>query len=1162
MIKTPKMWTTDERVKDADGCFFENFTALSWKQENRKLQAEREDESEKGRPLPIEADVGITPIEFKLAKKECEQLYVEVLYTIKHKLGASSGNYDAYAGDLYDYAQEAFGMSSDNHRRLLAVAQEEKPPIPVLNVVVVEARDLEAKDSDGYSDPYCMLGIQPGDATEARRNSSDEETKHGGSNPSPKRQGLKKLGASLKLRDRSPSKTSPDSLPAKFIRTTTVKQNTLNPVWNEKFSFDIEDLHTDKLHLDIWDHDDESSVFDAARKLNEVSGLKGLSRYFKQIAQSARSSGDNVDDFLGCVSVSIEDIPSYGIDQWFPLQGRSLRSTVQGEIHLKLTLGTREDRGLAADEDNWKEVAEHQELLSLFIDYELNHHQGPTSDWAGDLPNTALTILHQHALQGDITELQQAICRWTTYSRKHMKVSLDYALLHQLLDDINATWGGSGNPLSRDEEAALADSFNLFIDYCLGLIRKHRDLFPAANQMAQYKLSHLLKCLLLLCGMEAYRWCCPFRHQLHTEIINTLKKGTLEWYNTARGQVMFQTRQAVFHSSTNLMNILNTDLNRGFIHYHPIFESEVDVNYSSVVYKQLEKLVADDVTKQVQTEAKKIIGCEFQESGDCSPPPEGSAGVSSEDIIVVVFELYLAFQEFFNFREKLPLEDRKHLVIEKYHIWFTDSVHNWLDLASRKLQQRIKKAKDLDKTISVNSSIKHSTSALDTTKCFVQIKDFLNQLNWPEVTQTFPFILKALEVIGNGATFYAKLSHHKLLDLGLCDEQQSHDLTEQVCIVMNDVEHVRTAVSPLVAELGVEEVLITLEQREGERSAAQSRAAVSGLIQKTDETIETDLLDIAAAVAEKMCPQLKRSVFHLAWAPEKLDAERALAPLLEYLDSNLKRYYKSTYRTNFDRVLVSIWKSVLQEITVTVQGNAGEKMAFYDRLISALRILVEFFHAGSKGIHDEMLRGPDYQALERLLKLNTNETSDLIEEYIAERIKEQKRLRQGEFGILTVKTLFNSPSDSLSVDVVEARNLTPLDPTGFSDPFVIIELLPRHKFPDCPRQMTKVQKRTLNPFFDESFEFTVTAERCRQEGAAICFTVMDHDVVTKNDFEGEAYLSLTTIPGLEERAQDHVAVNLVLMQPNDKSDILNALEFRTWDKLAQDFVKEQRSKRP
>ena len=31
----------------------------------------------------------------------------------------------------------------------------------MLNVVVTEASGLEAKDANGYSDPYCMLGIRP-----------------------------------------------------------------------------------------------------------------------------------------------------------------------------------------------------------------------------------------------------------------------------------------------------------------------------------------------------------------------------------------------------------------------------------------------------------------------------------------------------------------------------------------------------------------------------------------------------------------------------------------------------------------------------------------------------------------------------------------------------------------------------------------------------------------------------------------------------------------------------------------------------------------------------------------------------------------------------------------------------------------------------------------
>lgn len=56
------------------------------------------------------------------------------------------------------------------------------------------------------------------------------------------------------------------------------------------------------------DHDEEFSVIDAAKKLNEVQSMKGLGRFFKQVAQSARPriKGGDVDDFLGCITVPIK----------------------------------------------------------------------------------------------------------------------------------------------------------------------------------------------------------------------------------------------------------------------------------------------------------------------------------------------------------------------------------------------------------------------------------------------------------------------------------------------------------------------------------------------------------------------------------------------------------------------------------------------------------------------------------------------------------------------------------------------------------------------------------------------------------------------------------------------------------------------------------------
>jgi len=51
---------------------------------------------------------------------------VEVLYTITNKVGASTGQYSHYKEDLYSYAQEAFGIPSEVHRKFMAIASEEK----------------------------------------------------------------------------------------------------------------------------------------------------------------------------------------------------------------------------------------------------------------------------------------------------------------------------------------------------------------------------------------------------------------------------------------------------------------------------------------------------------------------------------------------------------------------------------------------------------------------------------------------------------------------------------------------------------------------------------------------------------------------------------------------------------------------------------------------------------------------------------------------------------------------------------------------------------------------------------------------------------------------------------------------------------------------------
>jgi len=116
--------------------------------------------------------------------------------------------------------------------------------------------------------------------------------------------------------------------------------------------------------------------------------------------------------------------------------------------------------------------------------------QGEKTGWTGELSRDAETILHQHAIQGDITDIQRKMCRWIAYSKKHLERTLTHKLLLLITEQLEQVWQPTS--LSRDESDMLREAFTLFINHCFKQLAKIRDLFPAANQIAMERLEQLL----------------------------------------------------------------------------------------------------------------------------------------------------------------------------------------------------------------------------------------------------------------------------------------------------------------------------------------------------------------------------------------------------------------------------------------------------------------------------------------------------------------------------------------------------------------------------------------------------------------------------------------------------------------------------------------------
>lgn len=262
---------------------------------------------------------------------------------------------------------------------------------------------------------------------------------------------------------------------------------------------------------------------------------------------------------------------------------------------------------------------------------------------------------------------------------------------------------------------------------------------------------------------------------------------------------------------------------------------------------------------------------------------------------------------------------------------------------------------------------------------------------------------------------------------------------------VNNLEHVGRALADY-----------QIDKSEGSGQQDQSDILLESALSQIESRIER----VLSKLAPSMQVPLQKAVFHLAWSPESLPTNQAIVPLLEYLDVHLSALNSALLMKNFNRALMLIWNTVLNELSRQMDSGEGEKTKnFHDRLYEALQLLIDFFNAEGLGLSIEALHNDAYWRVDQRLQYHKKDTEKLMDLFYLQRLQEQMMVTSpGPYGLLAVRAYFNH--DSLCVEVLHARDIIPLDPNGFSDPFVIVELLPRRIFQYCSEQQTNVHKVT------------------------------------------------------------------------------------------------------
>ncbi|XP_029993509.1 synaptotagmin VIII isoform X4 [Sphaeramia orbicularis] len=134
------------------------------------------------------------------------------------------------------------------------------------------------------------------------------------------------------------------------------------------------------------------------------------------------------------------------------------------------------------------------------------------------------------------------------------------------------------------------------------------------------------------------------------------------------------------------------------------------------------------------------------------------------------------------------------------------------------------------------------------------------------------------------------------------------------------------------------------------------------------------------------------------------------------------------------------------------------------------------------------------------LQLGSIDWNHVIEEW--QDLAEPAKFEEENLGEICFSLRYVPTANKLTVVILEAKNLKSMDIGGTSDPYVKVQLaLDKRKW---KKRKTSIKKKTLNPYYNESFTFTVTFEQIQKVNLVI--SVWDHDSMSRNDTMGKIFL--------------------------------------------------------
>ncbi|GAU94012.1 hypothetical protein RvY_05860 [Ramazzottius varieornatus] len=423
---------------------------------------------------------------------------------------------------------------------------------------------------------------------------------------------------------------------------------------------------------------------------------------------------------------------------------------------------------------------------------------------------------------------------------------------------------------------------------------------------------------------------------------------------------------------------------------------------------------------------------------------------------------------------------------------------------------------------------------------------------------------KLINDVAEIAAYFSEATYRALKDCGWA-EHEMLEINDDLCVCVNNLETMRTHLQTLPTTVRYFErtqyfidsgdPVLTKFGTDCEAIFVQSLA--NGEKMLNDRIVES--LD---KLVKKMNNGTAGYISKLVNDPSA-EAETYTKPLLELMDVPIDSLYGPLLKANFLRFLELLWLHILDQITAaTINSKSKEAMNFLN-IYQSFGTFIEYFKAGDRGLPREVIEGERYQSVKRKMFCYQLSTQELIDTFLVEVVNMHSTMTATPYGTLTIRSHYDRKTGTLVVEVLHARDVIPMDTNGFSDPFVVIRFLPARTFPNTLTGKTAVVKKSLDPQFEERFEFEIPVDKCTKESSVIYFALMDHDVMFQNEVAGEAFLPLNKLPGLRGEQTKNFAglkeVTLPMLHPKlmDEgilADIIEILKSRDHQKEGSEFL--------